>query len=100
MMEKELLCKILFQDSIMKTPLWIVGIVNREQLFSTFNSFIEIRNYGNEVIGKEDIEHFIIYKGPEEIVITKTTLAVFELKEIARSNVFSLNKIKIIILYD
>ena len=55
---------------------WILGVVDREQLFSPVNSFIEVKNYGNKVIGKEDIMEIKIYKEHESVVIDKTNLSV------------------------
>ena len=55
---------------------WILGVVDREQLFSPVNSFIEVKNYGNKVIGKEDIMEIKIYKEHESVVIDKISLAV------------------------
>ena len=76
MLENDLICKILFQETKMNVVRWILGVVDREQLFSPVNSFIEVKNYGNKVIGKEDIMEIKIYKEHESVVIDKISLAV------------------------
>ena len=76
MLENDLVCKILFRSSGPQTNLWILGVVNKEQLFSPLNSFIEVKNYGNKVIGKEDIVEIIIYKEQESIVVDKNSLSI------------------------
>ena len=60
----------------MRTAQWILGVVDKEQLFSPINSFIEVKNYGNKVIGKEDIETIKIYREYESVVIDKNSLTI------------------------
>ncbi len=76
MLENDLICKVLFQTAEIRTPQWVLGIVDKEQLFSPINSFIEVKNYGNKVISKENIEEIIIYKEYENVVIDKNNLAI------------------------
>jgi len=76
MLENDLICRILFQSPDMRTAQWILGVVDKDQLFSTINSFIEVKNYGNKVIGKEDIEEIKIYREYESVVIDKNSLAI------------------------
>jgi hypothetical protein len=76
MVENDLICKILFQSAEMRTAQWILGVVDKEQLFSPINNFIEVKNYGNKVISKGDIEEVKIYKEYESVVIDKTSLAI------------------------
>jgi hypothetical protein len=60
----------------MRTSQWVLGVVDKAQLFSPINSFIEVKNYGNKVICKEDIEEVRIYKEYESVVIDKDRLAI------------------------
>ena len=76
MLENDLICKILFRSVEMGMTRWIYGVVDKEQLFSSVNSFIEVKNYGNKVISKLDIERIIIYKEYESTVIDKNSLAI------------------------
>ena len=71
MLENDLICKILFQTSEMPTALWIFGVVDKKQLSSPLNSFIEVKNYFYKVIGKEDIQEIKIYKEDRSVVIDK-----------------------------
>lgn len=66
----------LFQSPDMRIAQSILGVVDKEQLFSPINSFIEVKNYGNKVIGKEDIEEIKIYREYESVVIDKNSLAI------------------------
>jgi len=76
MLENDLICKILFQEAKVNTTRWVLGVVDKEQLFSPVNRFIEVKNYGNKVIGKEDIVEIKIYKEYESVVIDKISLTV------------------------
>ena len=76
MLENDLICKISFRSSEMRMTRWIYGVVDKEQLFSSVNSFIEVKNYGNKVIGKADIERLVICKEYESVVIDKNSLAI------------------------
>ena len=76
MSENDLICKIMFQSPEMRTPLWIIGVIEKEQLFSSVNGFIEVKNYGKKTICKEDIVKIIIYKEHQTVVIDKNSLAI------------------------
>ncbi len=76
MLENDLICKILFRSVEMGMTRWIYGVVDKEQLFSSVNSFIEVKNYGNKVIAKTDIERLVICKEYESVVIDKNSLAI------------------------
>lgn len=76
MLENDLICRILFQSPDMRIAQWILGVVDKEQLFLPINRFIEVKNYGDKVICKEDIEEIKIYREYESVVIDKTSLAI------------------------
>lgn len=76
MLETDLICKILFRNTEMKHAQWVLGVVDKAQLFSPINSFIEVKNYGNKIIGKGDIEEVRIYREYESIVIDKNNFMV------------------------
>jgi hypothetical protein len=71
-----LICKIYFFEAEWKTPKKIIGVVDKVQLFSPLNRFIELKNYGNKTISKIDIERIIVYQKQGEQIITKNTLKV------------------------
>ncbi len=76
-MKKDILfCKIYFFDAEWKTTKSIIGVVDKQQLFSPLNNFIEVQNYGNKTISKNDVERVIVYEKQSEIVIAKGTLEV------------------------
>lgn len=76
MSEDDLICKILFRSAEIPVTRWIYGVVDKEQLFSSVNNFIEVKNYSNKVIGKSDIEKVIICREYESVVIDKNSLAI------------------------
>ena len=71
-----LICKICFFDSEHSTPKKIIGMVDKNQLFSPLNNFIEVKNYGNKIISKYDVERVIVYEKQKELVISKKSLEV------------------------
>jgi hypothetical protein len=76
MNKDSLICKIYFYDAGYKATRKIIGVVNKKQLFSSLNSFIEVRNYGNKIISKHDVERVIVYEKQAELVIAKNSLEV------------------------
>ena len=46
-------------------------MVDKRQLFLSMNSFIEVKNYGNKTISKNDVERVIVYEKQNEIKIRK-----------------------------
>lgn len=76
MNKDSLICKIYFYDAEYKATKKIIGVVNKKQLFSSLNSFIEVRNYGNKIISKHDVERVIVYEKQAELVIAKNNLEV------------------------
>ena len=76
MLKENLICKIYFFDAEWKTTKKIIGVVDKKQLFSPLNSFIEVKNYGNKTISKNDVERVIVYEKQSEIVIAKNGLEV------------------------
>ena len=76
MKKENLICKIYFFDAEWKATKKIIGVVDRKQLFSPLNSFIEVKNYGNKTISKNDVERVIIYEKQSELVIAKDSLEV------------------------
>ena len=71
-----LICKIYFFDSEFNTVKKIIGVVDKKQLFSMVNDFIEVKNYGNKIISKHDVERIFVYEEQMELVIAKNTLEV------------------------
>lgn len=76
MKKENLICKIYFFDTEGKATKKIIGVVDRRQLFSPLNSFIEVKNYGNKTISKNDVERVIVYEKQSEFVIAKNSLEV------------------------
>jgi hypothetical protein len=74
--KNNLICKIYFFDADWKIPKKIIGVVDKIQLFSPLNTSIELKNYGNKIISKIDIERIIVYQKQDELIITKNTLKV------------------------
>ena len=76
MLKENLICKIYFFDAEWNATKKIIGVVDKKQLFSPLNSFIEVKNYGNKTISKNDVERVIVYEKLSEIVIAKDSLEV------------------------
>jgi len=76
MLKDNLICKIYFFDAEWNATKKIIGVVDKRQLFSPLNSFIEVKNYGNKTISKSDVERVIVYEKQSEIVIAKDSLEV------------------------
>ena len=76
MRKKNLYCEIYFFDSEWNTTKKIIGEVDKQQLFSPVNSFIEVQNYENKTISKHDVKHIIVFEMKNEIVIAKDSLEV------------------------
>jgi len=76
MRKENLLCKIYFFDAEWSAIKKIIGVVDKKQLFSPLNSFIEVKNYGNKIISKNDVERVIVYEEQSELVIAKNSLEV------------------------
>lgn len=76
MKKENLICKIHFFDAELKTTRIIIGIVDKTQLFSPLNNFIEVNNYGNKTISKSDVEKIVVYEKQSELVIAKNSLEV------------------------
>jgi len=51
-------------------------VVDKRQFFSDLNSFIEVKNYGNKTISKNDVERVIVYEKQSDIDIAKDSLEV------------------------
>ena len=82
MNNNSLICKISFFDSEFNAVKKIIGVVDKKQLFSITNNFIEVKNYGNKTISKHDVERVIVYEKQRELVIAKNTLEVNSLLKI------------------
>jgi len=76
MLKENFICKIYFFDAGWNATKKIIGVVDKQQLFSPLNSFIEVKNYGNKTISKNDVEMVIIYEKQSEIVIAKNKLII------------------------
>ena len=76
MNKDNLICKIYFFDAEYNRTKTIIGVVNKKQLFSSMNNFIEVKNYGNKIISKHDVERVIVYEKQMELVIAKSSLEV------------------------
>lgn len=76
MKKDDLICKIYFFDAEGNATKKIIGVVDRRQLFSPLNSFIEVKNYGNKTISKNDVERVIVYEKQSELLISKNNLEV------------------------
>ena len=76
MKNSTLICKIYFFDSGYGTTKKIIGMVDKNQLFSPLNNFIEVKNYVNKIISKHDVERVIVYEKQKELVIAKNSLEV------------------------
>ena len=71
-----IICKIYFHDAEWNATKKIIGVVDKNQLFSSVNNFIEVKNYGNKIISKHDVERVIVYERQIELLIAKNTLEV------------------------
>ena len=76
MKQDNLICKIYFFDVEWNATKKNIGVVEKRQLFSPLNSFIEVKNYGNKTISKNDVERVIVYEKQSENVIAKDSLEV------------------------
>ena len=76
MKKDDLICKIYFFDAEWNAAKKIIGVVNKQQLFSPLNSFIEVKNYGNKTISKNDVEKVIMYEKRNELMLAKNSLEV------------------------
>jgi len=76
MLENDVVCNVLFRSVEMLTTQCILGIVDKTQLFSQVNSFIEVKNLCNRVIAKKDIVDIKIYKEYDSMVIDKSSLKI------------------------
>lgn len=76
MTKENILCKIYFFDVGWNVTKKIIGVVDKKQLFSPLNRFIEVKNYGNKTISKNDVERVIVYEKQSELVIAKGNLEV------------------------
>ena len=59
MRKENLICKIYFFDAEWNDTKKIIGVVDKKQLFSPLNDFIEVKNYGNKTISKNDVERLM-----------------------------------------
>jgi len=71
-----MICKIFFFDEELKKTIRILGIINRNQLFSPLDNFIELKNYGNKTISKKHLEKVIVYEEQQEIFVGRHALEV------------------------
>lgn len=76
MKQDNLICKIYFFDEELKKIIKIIGVVNKKQLFSSLDNFIELKNYGNKIISKNDLERVILCDNQHEIIIARHDLEV------------------------
>lgn len=76
MKNSTLICKICFFDSEYGTTKKIIGMVDKNQLFSPLNNFIEVKNYRNKTISKNDVEKVVVYEKQIDLVIAKNSLEV------------------------
>lgn len=76
MRKDNLICKIYFFDADWNATKKIIGVVDKRQLFSPLNRFIEVKNYGNKNISKNDVERVVAYEKQSEIVIAKDSLEI------------------------
>jgi hypothetical protein len=76
MKKDNLICKIYFFDEELKKTIKVIGVVNKKQLFSSFENFIELKNYGNKAILKKDLEKVIECEKKREIGAVRHDLGV------------------------
>lgn len=76
MVNENLICKIYFFDEGLKKTIRILGIINRNQLFSSLDNYIELKNYGNKAISKSNLEKVIVYENQQEIFVDRQVLEV------------------------
>ena len=76
MKQDHLICKIYFFDVEWNKTKKIIGVVDKEQLFSPLKNFIELKNYGNKTISKNDVKKVIIYEKQPKNVIAKQNFKV------------------------
>lgn len=76
MPKQKVVCKIYFLDTNTSTIKQIIGQVDKAQLFSSLNYFIEVENDTNRTLCKHDIKEIVIYEEQKRIAIAKTNLEV------------------------
>ena len=76
MKDDNLICKIYFFEPEWKKTKKVIAVVDKNQLFSPLEEFIELKNYGNKSISKNDLEKVIMFEKKCEIAINKNTLEV------------------------
>ena len=76
MKKDKLICKIYFFDEELKKTIKVIGVVNKKQLSSSFDNFIELKNYGNKTISKNNLEKVIVYEKQHEIIMNRYDIEV------------------------
>ena len=76
MSNQKIVCKIYFVDTGTSTIKQIIGQVDKAQLFSALNYFIEVKNCKHTTICKNDIKEIVIYEEQKRIIIGKKNLEV------------------------
>ena len=82
MKKDKLICKIYFFDEELKKTIKVIGVVNKKQLSSSFDNFIELKNYGNKTISKNNLEKVIVYEKQHEIIMSRYDIEVDNRTEI------------------
>lgn len=70
----DLICKIYFYDKERKKMKKIIGVVDKNQIFSSQEEIIELKNYGNKTISKNNLEKVIVYDQQIETMMAKNDL--------------------------
>ncbi|MFX0028436.1 MAG: hypothetical protein ACFE8B_04460 [Candidatus Hermodarchaeota archaeon] len=52
----------------------IIGVVDKNQIFSSQEEIIELKNYGNKTISKNNLEKVIVYDQQIETMMAKNDL--------------------------
>jgi hypothetical protein len=82
MVDENHICKIYFYDANLDKIINIIGVISKKQLISSLYPFIELKNYGNKVISKKDLEKVVFYEKQPEIYMPQNTLDVKDKTEI------------------
>ena len=68
MKRQNIICKIYFFDKELKKTKRIFGVININQLFSSLDEFLELKNYGNKTILKKDLVKVVLYEDQHDIL--------------------------------
>ncbi len=70
----EIICRIFYNDGNNSIQRHIIAIIDKRKLFSPEINFIEIKNYGNKELCKENIRKMVIYENFNRVILNNDSL--------------------------